>query len=270
MTNNGAPVAGLTELENLKSDHALLLEAVREAGHVARDFFDKGAKSWHKNPGDPVTEADIAVDTLLKERLCGERPDYGWLSEETEDDPARLDRARVWIVDPIDGTRAFIDGRAEFTVCAGLVENGEAVLGAVLNPITGEFFEAMRGEGARCNGETLKAPDGADLETARLLASQRSLEKRQGFGSLPHAQFSFINSIAYRMALVALGRFDATISLARKSDWDIAAADIIVTESGGRVSAPDGSALRYNEKRTEHPGVIAAGPELLGEILRRL
>ena len=256
--------------DDLRSDHALLMQAVREGGDIARSFFKKDPKSWEKNPGDPVTEADIAVDGLLHERLCENRPDYGWLSEETEDDLSRLDRHRVWIVDPIDGTRAFIAGREEFTVCAGLVENGRPVLGAVFNPVTDEFFEAVKGHGARCNGESLQTPDGVVLEEARLLASQRMLERREGIGALPRAQFSFINSIAYRMALVARDRFDATISLAKKSDWDIAAAELIVTEAGGRAAAPDGSPFFYNTQTARHDGVIAAGPKLFADILSRL
>lgn len=260
----------MTAPDDLKSDHALLVQAVREAGEIARDFFEKGAKSWYKNPGDPVTEADIAVDTLLRERLCASRPEYGWLSEETADDRSRLDRRRVWIVDPIDGTRAFMDERPEFTVSAALVEDGRPVIGVVLNPVTAEFFEAVKGQGARCNNQTLEIPDDAALEQARLLASQRALERRDSFGALPNAQFSFINSIAYRMSLVALGRFDATISLAKKSDCDIAAADLIVTEAGGQAAAPDGSPFLYNRDAARHAGVIAAGPKLFQEILGRL
>ncbi len=254
----------------LKGDHALLVRAVREAGRLARRYFNAGAKSWCKDSGDPVTEADVAVDSLLRERLCAERPCYGWLSEETEDDLSRLDRRRVWIVDPIDGTRAFMAGRAEFTVSAGLVENGRPILGAVLNPVTGELFEAVRDGGARCNGERLEMADGACLEEARLLASRRALERRRGVGALPRARFSFVNSIAYRMSLVARNRFDATVSLARKSDWDIAAAELIVTEAGGRAAAPDGSPFRYNGRSTEHAGVVAAGPGLFREVLSRL
>ncbi len=265
MTARGASVP-----DDLEGDHALLVRAVRQAGEIARRYFEAGAKSWHKNPDDPVTEADIAIDSLLRERLCADRPDYGWLSEETEDDLSRLERRRVWIVDPIDGTRAFIAGRAEFTICAGLVEDGRPILAAVLNPITGELFEAAKDGGARCNGERLAVSDGVALEEARLLTSRRALERRPGFDALPRARFRFIHSIAYRMVLVARDRFDATISLARKSDWDIAAAELIVAESGGRAAAPDGAPLRYNRRSTEHAGVIAAGPRLLGEILGRL
>ncbi len=266
MTTRVAPASS----GDLRGDHRLLVHAVCEAGEVARRYFEAGAKSWQKNPGNPVTEADIAVDSLLRERLCADRPDYGWLSEESEDDLSRLERRRVWIVDPIDGTRAFMAGRAEFTISAGLIEEGRPILGAVLNPITGELFEAMKDGGARCNGERLETPDAVALEDARLLASRRALERRQGFGTLPCARFSFINSIAYRMSLVAQNRFDATISLAKKCDWDIAAAELIVTESGGQAATPDGSPLRYNGRSTEHAGVVAAGPKLFREILSRL
>lgn len=246
------------------------MQVVHEAGDIARKFFNEGAKSWDKNPGDPVTEADLAINDHLQQRLCSSRPNYGWLSEETADDLSRLDRHRVWIIDPIDGTRAFIAGRAEFTICAGLVEDGRPLLGAVFNPITQEFFDAIKNGGARCNGKTLKTRDGVSLGNARLLASQRVLERQKGIGALPSAQFKFINSIAYRMALVALDQFDATISLATKNDWDTAAAELIVTEAGGRVTAPDGSALTYNQADSKHTGVVAAAPALCQEILDRL
>ena len=137
----------MTALDCLQDDHALLMQVVHEAGDIARKFFNEGAKSWDKNPGDPVTEADLAINDHLQQRLCSSRPNYGWLSEETADDLSRLDRHRVWIIDPIDGTRAFIAGRAEFTICAGLVEDGRPLLGAVFNPITQEFFDAIKNGG---------------------------------------------------------------------------------------------------------------------------
>jgi myo-inositol-1(or 4)-monophosphatase len=255
---------------SLSADLDLLRESVRAGGAIARDFFQRGARSWEKAPGDPVSEADIAVDALLRERLCASRPDYGWLSEETEDDVRRIDRSRVWIVDPIDGTRAFLDARPEFTVAAALVENGHSVLGVIYNPMTDEMFDAIAGGGARCNGKRIRVGPRIPLDDARLLASRRTLEHKSSVGPLPRARFEFINSIAYRMVLVAAGRYDATISLAEKSDWDVAGADIIVREAGGLVTSPDGETLVYNSRTPRHPGVVAASPELHREILDRL
>lgn len=256
--------------DEIAGDAQLLNDAVREGAAVALQHFKDGTKSWDKRPGDPVSDADLAVDALLKDRLMDARPDYGWLSEETPDGPDRLTRDRVWMVDPIDGTRAFLKGRPEFTVCAGLVENGRPVAGAVCNPAADEFFEAQLGAGARLNGETISVRPGTRLTHARLLASPRTFGAGGAGPPLPRAQFASVNSIAYRIVLVALGRFDATISLAPKSDWDIAAAELILTEAGGAITDPTGAPYTYNGEDIRHSGVIAAAPDLHGEILGAL
>ncbi len=248
-------------------DRALLIDAVRDAGALALRHFRAGVRSWEKSKGDPVSEADLEVDALLRERLGGERPGYGWLSEETEDNADRLTRSRVWIVDPIDGTRAFIKSRPEFTVCAALTEDGAPVLGAVFNPATDEFFFAEAGKGATLNDAPIAVPGAGTLAGARLLASRRTFESHQWLKQTPDARFESINSIAYRMVLVAAGRFDATLSLAAKCDWDIAAADLVVREAGGVCTTANGEAFRYNEPSARHPDLIAAPPALHAELL---
>lgn len=240
-------------------DHALLTEAVREAGHIARRYFKGSVKSWEKKPGDPVSEADIAIDTHFRETLMAARPDYGWLSEETVDDRARLEKSRVWIVDPIDGTRSFIAGKPEFTICAALVESGEPVLGIVYNPITEEFYDAIRGGGARLNGQTVTCGSKAKLGEVRLLASRKSFEWHGWLESVPGAVFSHVNSIAYRIVKVASRHVDASLSLTAKSDWDIAAADIILSEAGGVTTTITGEKLLYNRKSVNHKSVISVG-----------
>jgi myo-inositol-1(or 4)-monophosphatase len=252
------------------ADAILLNAAVTEASELALKFFKDGTKSWEKSPGNPVSEADLAVDTLLKNRLMTGRPDYGWLSEETPDNDDRLGRDRVWMVDPIDGTRAFLKGRPEFTVCAGLVEQGRPVLGAVCNPAAEEFFEAGLGTGARLNGAKLAVGDGSKLATAKLLASPRTFAPGGAGPALPDAEFTGVNSIAYRMVLIAAGRFDATISMAPKSDWDIAAADIICREAGCLVTDQRGTEFSYNAHDIRHPGVVVAPPALHREIISGL
>jgi len=256
-----------TESDARRHDRRLLEDAVREGGALARRYFERGFKSWEKKPGDPVSEADLAVDSQLREALGEERPTYGWLSEETEDNPDRLSRAKVWVVDPIDGTRAFVKGKPQFAVCAALVEHCEAVLGAVFNPMTDEFFVAEAGAGAWLNGETIRVSGATSLDGARLLASRRTFEQHQWTGLVPHAHFEAVNSIAYRMALIANGAHDATISLAGKSDWDIAAADLIVREAGGRCTDGTGAAFVYNGESARHPSVLAATPALHGPML---
>jgi len=252
-----------------QDDIDLLQTAVREAGEIAHGYFVGGAETWDKNPGDPVTEADIAVDTHLKERLCSARPDYAWLSEETADDKRRFKTKRVWIVDPIDGTRAFVQKKPEYTVCAALVEDGKAVLGAVLNPETDEFYFAEAGRGATLNGARLSAATPPPIEQSRLLTSRHTLDAH-GPSPIPEAEFTFHNSIALRMVLVAAGRHDATISVKAKSDWDIAAADLIAAEAGYKVSAPDGAPFIYNREDIRHTGVVVAAEPLYGDILKRL
>ena len=253
-----------------EADCALLLEAVREAGPVAMRFFRNGVRHWQKGPDDPVSEADHAVNDLLKARLLAGRPDYGWLSEETPDDPARLDRPLVWCVDPIDGTKAFLKGEAEFTICAALLEAGRPVAAAVFNPALDEFFEAWAGGGARLNGAAIHASDATSMERAHLLAGRRMFE-RAGLGGPPAgATFRFINSIAYRLALVAAGRFDSCVSLNGKSDWDIAAAELIVAEAGGRVTTARGAPFLYNAARARHGSVVASAPGLHDEVLAML
>ena len=256
--------------DEIATDADLLHAAVAEASELALKYFNDGTKSWEKSPGNPVSEADLAVDTLLKDRLMTGRPDYGWLSEETPDTPDRLRLDRVWMVDPIDGTRAFLKGRPEFTVCAGLVDQGRAVLGAVCNPAKGESFEGGLGTGARMNGAKLSVRKGTVLANAKLLASPRTFAPGGAGPALPDAEFTAVNSIAYRMVLIATGRFDATISMEPKSDWDIAAADIICREAGCLVTNQSGSEFSYNAHDIRHPGVVVAAPVLHREIISRL
>lgn len=247
------------------SDHDLLLAAVREAGALALTYFRSGVRSWEKKPNDPVSEADIAVDTLLRDRLVGPRPGYGWLSEESGQQPGT--GGPLWIVDPIDGTRAFIAGKAEFTICAALVADGAPVLAAVFNPASNELFEASAGGGARLNGQPIHGSGHASLMEARFLASKRTFERHGWLGRAAKADFAYRNSIAYRMALVAAGKFDAAISLTEKSDWDVAAADLLVREAGGRVTTADGAPLVYGTPDHRHPSVIAAGAYIYDDLI---
>ncbi len=249
-------------------DHALLVAAAREAGRLALGHFNDGVRSWTKEKdGSPVSEADLAIDRLLHDRLLAARPDYGWLSEETEDDPARLGKRRVWIVDPIDGTRAFLKQIPEFAVSAALVEDGRPIAGVVFNPATDEFFEATRGGGARLNGVPIKPSGETELARAHYLASRRTLENQDWPRPAAHIKSTWMNSIAYRMVLVGSGRYDAAFSLTRKSDWDIAAADLIVREAGGRSTTRAGENFRFNLPTASHPDVVTAAPGLHQKLL---
>jgi myo-inositol-1(or 4)-monophosphatase len=249
------------------ADAALLRAAVQEAGALAMTHYHSGLKSWDKSQGDPVSEADIAIDRLLHKRLQETRPAYGWLSEETADSDIRLGKARVWIVDPIDGTRAFIQQRPEFAIAAALVEDGEPVLAAVFNPATDQYFFAAKGQGAELNGRPITVSRHAGLANARFMGGKKAFEHHGWLRDAPGASFAYRNSIAYRMALVANGEFEAALSFGEKSDWDVAAADLLVREAGGCVTTPTGRRFAYNGKRTRHADLIAAAPGVHTELM---
>lgn len=244
-------------------DQNLLQDAVRAAGKIARKYFGGDCRKWSKPGGSPVTDADLEIDAFLKAHLTTARPNHGWLSEESADDPARLSLRRVFIVDPIDGTSAFIKQRPHFTICAAIVEHGLPVVGAVYNPITEELFSAVRGGGATLNGAALHAGTRGTLEGAAVLGEKAVLVPP----AWPMMTVENRNSAAYRLALVAEGRFDAVISLTPKRDWDLAAADLICREAGAQVSDRQGNALRYNTPGAAHSSVIAANPALHAAIL---
>ena len=248
--------------DELRSSHELLIQSVREAGALALTYFRANPKSWEKRAGDPVSEADIAVNNLLRDRLDDPRPNYGWLSEESEDDPVRLDTDTVWIVDPIDGTSAFLDGQAEFTIAVALANRGEPVAAAVFNPATDEFWEAVKGGGCRLNDEQVRVSDHTTCAGARLLLRRRALKRAHDPEIFTDIETADPRSIAYRLALVAGGRFDGVVSLNGKSDWDLAAADLLVTEAGGAVTKTSGARFVYNRETIRHNTCIAANPAL--------
>ena len=235
-----------------------LATSVREAGVLARSMFGTPLKSWIKGASSPVSEADIAVDTLLRQRLTGDGSAIGWLSEESTDDPARLDARYLWIVDPIDGTRAYIAGQPDWTVSAALVENGRPIVGCLYAPISEEFFMAIVGAGATCNGATIAASRGADLADARL-AGPKFLLERLSAAAPPFAVVPRIRSLALRFARVAQGALDAAFAGGDSHDWDLAAADLLVHEAGGALTSLNGEAVTYNRPVPRHGMLVAAG-----------
>ena len=253
------------------SDVVLLEDAVREAGAIARTFLAGHNRTRSKADGSPVSDADLAVDRFLKERLRPARPDYGWLSEETEDDAARLSLRRLFVVDPIDGTVAFLKGRPHFTICAAVVEDQCPVAAAVYNPLTEECFTAVKGAGARLNGNPIRVNARDELEGCRMLASKTTL-RHPCWGGVPWPpmEIETPNSIAYRIALVACGAFDAAMTTAPTHDWDLAAADLIVREAGGLISSHNGNIPRYNQPNPVQPSVVAAGPALYAQLMARI
>jgi len=254
---------------SLDEDYALLKTAARDAGELALTYFRQQILVNRKADGSEVSEADLAVDTALKLDLLTRRPDYGWLSEETEDNPERLKHRRVWMVDPIDGTNAFLRHVAEWTVSVALVEDGVPVLGVVFNPATQEFFHAMRGKGAFLNDAPIAASDKCTLDGALLIASGGLFKKKIWKEPWPEVSSRWVNSVAYRLALVACGRADATISLSAKSEWDLAAAALLIEEAGGVISDHHGEVHRYNQPVPRFPSLVASGKALHPLLIER-
>jgi myo-inositol-1(or 4)-monophosphatase len=257
-----------------KADLALMEAAVREAGKIARSYFGGHYRSWDKGKGQPVTEADLAVDHFLRDTLTAARPDYGWLSEETEHDPRRLSAANTFVVDPIDGTVGFLKGRPQFTICAAVVHDGRATSGVIFNPMTEECFTAREGGGAHLNAQPIAVSARNAVEGCRMLAAKATIA-HQAWSSTPSGPWPAMavetrSSIAYRMALVAGGGYDAMLALSAKHDWDLAAGDVIVREAGGRVTDHLGAALCYNGAAPIQPSVVCAGPALHALLLDRL
>lgn len=241
----------------------LLVEAAREAAAIASGFVRDGFRSWTKAGASPVTEADIALDGFLKERLITARPDIGWLSEETADDPARLDRRMVFVVDPIDGTRAFAAGGVDWTISLAVVRDGRPIAAALAEPAAGRLFAAALGAGATLDGRRM-APGGRDgFSGARVAGPKPMLEnaRREGAILLPK-----VHSLALRFAKVACGEIDAAFAGGRSHDWDLAAADLLVHEAGARLTGLDGRQTIYNRTLPVHPELVAAGAGLHGRV----
>ncbi len=240
-------------------------DAAREAGALALSRWRGEFKSWDKLPGHVVSEMDIAVNDLLRARLTALDPEAGWLSEETVDSPERLGKRRTWIIDPIDGTRDFVRGRPGWCVSVALVEDGLSRIGVLDAPARDEHWLAVRGAGATLNGEHLTASKRSVLAGARVPADALSKADQQMFEAVGKP-----NSIALRMALVAADRADLLASQRWGSEWDIAAAALIVQEAGGFVTDANGVPLRFNQPRAEQYGVLASAPAIHAAAVARL
>jgi myo-inositol-1(or 4)-monophosphatase len=264
------------EVDDLTQISARLEAAVREAGALALSMFQTPLKNWTKGPSlSPVSEADIAVDNLLRERLIAAPgvvgSGFAWLSEETTDDLKRLTARYVWIVDPIDGTRAYIAGLPDWAVSAALIEDGRPVAACLYAPVSGEFFTARAKAGATLNGAAIAASTGAELAQARIAGPGKFLERLAAVAP-PFVAMPRVRSLALRLARVAQGIFDAAIAGGNSHDWDLAAADLLVHEAGGALTPFKGGTGIYNRPVPRHGMLVAAGRdrhaafiELLGD-----
>ena len=252
-------------------DLALLVQAARQSGDIAKRYFQQNPDVTHKPHGaGPVTAADLAVNAMLENFLQAERPDYGWLSEETEDNAARLETERQFIIDPIDGTRAFIDGSKDWAHSLAVTENGKPVAAAIYLPMRDMMFAAEIGGGATLNDAPISASD-PQIDDATILGAKPNFDARfWANGALPPIKRAFRSSLAYRLCLAADGSFDGMITLRPSWEWDIAAGALIVQEAGATISDQYGAPLLFNNAHPQVPGVLAAGPRLHGDLLARL
>lgn len=254
------------------ADLALLLEAAEGAGAIARRHFRKGGRIWEKGDGQgPVTEADLAVNDHLRRVLRAGRPGWGWLSEEDAalDDPARLAAETVFIVDPIDGTRAFAAGEHSFAHSLAIAVDGRVVAGVVHLPMRGETYAAFEGGGARLNDVTIRPSDRRELAGAEVLAAGTQLRADLWPGGVPQVTRHFRPSLAWRLCLAAAGRYDAALTLREAWEWDVAAGTLIATEAGAVVTDRAGRPARFNAPVPRVPGLIVAGPALHAALMAR-
>lgn len=250
---------------DLGEDCALLEAAGREAADLALSFFRSDPREWNKADATVVSEADLAVDALLRDRLTAARPDYGWISEESP--PEGGDRRRAFVVDPIDGTRGFLDGTDNWTISVAVTEHGRPLSAILVQPSRQRLFAAAAGAGAWLNDAPIHVAERSQLLGARLAGSRTFAKVARAHGA---EDVRFIHSLALRIALVAAGEFDGAVTTKGANDWDLAAADLIVSEAGGRLVDLDKQILRYPTAGSDRLPVAASHPNLVDEIVEVL
>lgn len=243
----------------MERELGILSEAVRRAGDRVMQIVRDGFETRIKKDRSPVTSADLEVNRILYEAMRREFPADGWLSEEGPDHPDRLEKKRVWVIDPIDGTKYFIRGELTYAIAAALVEQGQPVMGVLFNPATGEFFSAVRGRGACLNGDRIQTKRTV-AEPLTVLVHPPSLRQGKLAPFEPYANCRPMGSIAYTLGLVAAGRADACMNFERMNEWDVAAGVLIVEEAGGSVTDSKGLPITFNRADTSVYGILAGSP----------
>lgn len=251
----------------MRDDLALLVDAARRAGEIAKSFFQQDPQIWDKGDEGPVTEADLAIDAMLRDVLLGARPDYGWLSEETEDDATRLSHDCVFICDPIDGTRAFIEGGRSFTHSLAVARGGQVTAAAVYAPMHDRMFAAAIGQGATLNSEPMRVAQPQALDMSEILTTKANMTDAHWPRGIPAFKRAYRPSLAYRMSLVGQGRFDAMMTFRPTWEWDIAAGTLIIAEAGGTVTDGRGQPLQFNNPTPQVNGVLAGAPDVHRELV---
>ncbi|MBF0610959.1 MAG: 3'(2'),5'-bisphosphate nucleotidase CysQ [Magnetococcales bacterium] len=249
-------------------------EAARLAGRAIMSYYrPEGADPQdvsYKGRDNPLTLADLEANRILREALLAADPAAGWLSEESVDDAARLSCRRVWVVDPMDGTKEFVKGIPQFAVSIGLVEDGLPVGACIYNPALDEMFTAWRGEGGHCNGQPLRVSQRGALAGASCLASRSETGRGEWSDFQDRLQLHIMGSIAYKLALLASGRYDLTFTLTPKNQWDFCAGLLLVEEAGGRVTDKQGASFRFNGAEVRIQSLLATNGHLHSSLLELL
>lgn len=248
----------------------IVTEAIRAAGAEALRLASQGFEIHIKPDRSPVTSADLAVNGILQRRLLELFPNDGWLSEESPDDPARLEQARVWVIDPIDGTRAFINREPEFCLSAALIEDGRPVVAAIFNPSTDELFSARRGGGLLFNNEPVSWQEHPPDRHPVIALSPWEHEIGRFTSLEVHAASRPMRSIAWALALAASGRIHAVATFESENEWDVAAGTLLIEETGGMMSDGSGQALKFNQPDPRYRGIVATHPACPDPVRRQL
>jgi len=257
---------------NRADDAHLVRQVTEEAGRIALSYFAREIHTWDKSPNNPVSEADIAVDTFLRTTLMQNRTGYGWLSEETEDQPERLRCGRLWVVDPIDGTRSFLRGGENWGISVALVQDQKTIIAAFYAPVKDAFYFAERGRGVTKNGLNISVSQQSDLNEARMMGDPSAFQSDK-FWPIPWPKTMYseqANSIALRICQIADGLFDCCVTLRPKNDWDVAAADLIIEEAGGLLTTGTGKRLVFNREKPLHDHIVATCPTLTEPVMKRV
>jgi len=264
------PSASLLSPDELGEIQTLATEVVIAAGKTIMEFFMESFQVTEKSPDNPVTDADLAADRLLRERLSDILPQAGWLSEETIDDLERLRQPLTWIVDPLDGTKEFVLGIPEFSVSVALVADSQPVLGIIYNPASAELYRCLKGSGVHLNEEAVQVSNNEVLDGMAVDAS-RSERKRGEFEPFEQLiDVRTLGSIAYKLARVAAGQVDATWSRGPKSEWDICAGTLMVAEAGGHCVNLDNHPFQFNKPIPKINGIIATNDTLYEQVIELL
>lgn len=251
----------------IEAELELLRDAAAEAGQIAMRYFGQDPQIWMKEGNSPVSEADLAVDAFLKKKLLSARPDYGWISEETADEREKQSRTRYFVVDPIDGTRSFLNGKDQWCVSIAIIENERPLAGVLDVPVRKEVFSAEINQPSQFNGQELIVPLPQEDETLPIALPRSTMsELPASFRSRvkPHP---YISSLAYRIAMIARGDIYGTFVRPNAHDWDLAAADLILQQAGGSLVDSHGQKLHYGRKNYSHGALVAGSDRLLKEML---